>query len=55
MSKSVIISEISQKIKDNYTDAIEQSKIKEYIDFSTSTIRPDYLYYCFIEEIIKNM
>ena len=56
VSKSVIISEISQKLKDNYTDAIERSKIKRiYRFFSTSTIRPDYLYYCFIEEIIKNM
>lgn len=54
LSKSVIISEISQKLKDNYTDATEQSKIKRiYRFFSTSTIKSDYIYYCFIQEIIK--
>ena len=54
LSKSVIISEISQKLKDSYTDATEQSKIKRiYRFFSTSTIKSDYIYYCFIQEIIK--
>lgn len=55
LSKSVIISEISQKLKDNYTDATEQSKIKRiYRFFSTSAIRSNYLYYNFIEEVLKN-
>lgn len=54
LSKSVIISEISQKLKDDFTDATEESKIKRiYRFFSTSTINPDYIYYCFIQEIIK--
>ena len=40
LSKSVIISEISQKLKDNYTDATEQSKIKRiYRFFTTSTVK----------------
>lgn len=55
LSKSVIISEISQKLKDNYTDATEESQIKRIYRFlSISTVKSDYLYYCFIQEIIKN-
>ncbi|MDP4146934.1 MAG: transposase [Bacillota bacterium] len=55
LSKSVILSEISQKLKDNYTDATEGSKIRRIFRFlSKSTTKSDYLYYCFIEEVIKN-
>lgn len=53
LSKSVVISDISQKLKDCYTEANEESKIKRiYRFFSTSTIKSDYLYYCFIKQVI---
>ncbi|AGK96083.1 IS4 family transposase [Clostridium pasteurianum] len=55
LSKSVIISEISEKLKDYYTEANEESKIKRiYRFFSSSTIKSDYLYYNFIDEIMIN-
>lgn len=54
LSKSVVISEISQKLKDDFTDATEESKIKR-IDrfFRYSPINPEYVYSFFIEEILK--
>ena len=55
LAKSVIISDISEKLKDCYTDATEESKIKRiYRFFSTFIIKSDYLYFNFIEEILKN-
>jgi hypothetical protein len=55
LAKSVLISDISEKLKDCYTDATEESKIKRiYRFFSTFIIRSDYLYYNFIEEVLKN-
>ena len=54
LSKSVIISDISEKLKDDFTDATEESKIKRiYRFFSNSPVNPDYLYSFFIEEVIK--
>ena len=54
LSKSVVISDISEKLKDDFTDATEGSKIKRiYRFFKASTINPDYLYSFFIEEVIK--
>jgi hypothetical protein len=54
LSKSVKILEISQELKDNYTDATEESKAKRIYRFlSTSPINPDYICYCFIQKIIK--
>lgn len=54
LSKSVVVSDISEKLKDDFTDATEESKIKRiYRFFSTSTINPEYLYSFFIEEVIK--
>ncbi len=56
LSKSVIISNISEKLKDDFTDATEESKIKRiYRFFSSTTINPDYVYSFFIEEVLKNM
>jgi hypothetical protein len=54
LSKSVKISNISEKLKDDFTDATEESKIKR-IDrfFRSSTINPDYIYSFFIEEVLK--
>ncbi|MBC8589939.1 IS4 family transposase [Wansuia hejianensis] len=54
LSKSVVISDISEKLKDDFTDATEESKIKRiYRFFKNSPINPDYLYSFFIEEVIK--
>jgi len=54
LSKSVVISDISEKLKDDFTDATEESKIKRICRFfRTSTISADYLYSFFIEEVIK--
>jgi hypothetical protein len=54
LSKSVVISDISEKLKDDFTDATEESKIKRiYRFFKESPINPDYLYSFFIEEVIK--
>jgi hypothetical protein len=54
LSKSVVVADISEKLKDDFTDATEESKIKRiYRFFSTSTINPEYLYNFFIEEVIK--
>lgn len=54
LSKSVIMSEISEKLKDCYTDASEESKIKRiYRFFVSKTIKSDYLYYNFIDEVMK--
>jgi len=54
LSKSVVISDISEKLKDDFTDATEESKIKRiYRFFSTSTINPEYIHGFFIEEILK--
>jgi hypothetical protein len=54
LSKSVIISDISEKLKDDFTDATEESKIKRiYRFFSSSTINLEYLYSFFIEEVLK--
>ena len=45
LSKSVVISDISEKLKDDFTDATEESKIKRiYRFFKNSPINPDYLY-----------
>ncbi|MCT4621853.1 MAG: transposase, partial [Marinisporobacter sp.] len=45
LAESVVISDISKKLKDSFTDATEESKIKRiYRFFSTSPINPDYLY-----------
>lgn len=54
LSESVVLSKISQKLKDDYTDATEDSKIKR-IDrfFRSSPINPEYVYSFFIEEILK--
>lgn len=49
-----MISEISQKLKDDFSEGTEYSKIKIiYRFFSSSTINPDYVYSFFIEEILK--
>jgi Transposase DDE domain len=54
LSKSVEISDISEKLKDDFTDGNEDSKIKRiYRFFSSSPINADYVYSFFIEEIIK--
>ncbi len=54
LSKSVVISDISEKLKDDFTDATEESKIKKiYRFFKASTINPYYLYNFFIEEVIR--
>lgn len=54
LSKSVVISDISEKLKDDFTDATEESKIKRiYRFFSSSTINSEYVYSFFIEEILK--
>lgn len=54
LSESVVLSKISQKLKDDFTDATEDSKIKR-IDrfFRSSPINPEYVYSFFIEEILK--
>lgn len=54
LSESVVISKISQKLKDDFTDATEDSKIKR-IDrfFRSSPISPEYVYSFFVEEILK--
>lgn len=55
LSESVVISDISKKLKDSFTDATEESKIKRiYRFFSTSPINPDYIYGFFVEDIIRN-
>lgn len=55
LSKSVVISDISEKLKDSYTEATEQSKIKRiYRFFSSFLVNSDYLYYNFIDEVLKN-
>ncbi|MFD3157089.1 hypothetical protein ACFIJ5_09545 [Haloimpatiens sp. FM7330] len=54
LSESVVISKISEKLNDSYTDATEASKIKRIERFFTSKpINPNYLYGFFIEEILK--
>lgn len=54
LSKSVQISDISEKLKDDFTEATEDSKIKRiYRFFSSSLINADYVYSFFIEEVIK--
>jgi hypothetical protein len=54
LSKSVEISDISEKLKDDFTDGAEDSKIKRiYRFFSSSPINADYVYSFFIEEVIK--
>ncbi|WP_368488335.1 hypothetical protein [Clostridium sp. BJN0013] len=54
LSKSVVISDISEKLKDNFTGATEESKIKRiYRFFTSSSIDPEYLYSFFIEEVLK--
>ncbi|OAA84839.1 hypothetical protein [Clostridium ljungdahlii] len=54
LSESIVISDISKKLKDDFTDATEESKIKR-IDrfFRSSPVNPDYLYSFFIEEVLK--
>ena len=53
-SKSVKISDIAEKLKDDFTDATEESKMKRiYRFFNNSPINADYLYGFFIEEVIK--
>ncbi len=54
LSRSVELSDIAEKLNDDFTDANEESKIKRiYRFFKTSTINPEYIYSFFIEEIIK--
>lgn len=54
LSKSVVISDISEKLKNDFTDANEASKIKRINRFfSNSPINPEYIYSFFIEEVIK--
>lgn len=54
LSKSVQISDISEKLKDDFTEATEDSKIKRiYRFFSSPPINADYVYSFFIEEVIK--
>ena len=54
LSKSVQISDISEKLKDDFTEATEDSKMKRiYRFFSSSPINADYVYSFFIEEVIK--
>lgn len=54
LSKSVELSDISEKLKDDFSEGTEDSKIKRiYRFFSTSPINADYVYSFFIEEIIK--
>jgi hypothetical protein len=55
LSKSVVISDISEKLKDSYTEATEQNRIKRiYRFFSNFLVNSDYLYYNFIDEVLKN-
>lgn len=54
LSKSVVLSEISERLKDDYTEASEASKIKRIFRFLTSSIiKSDYLYYNFIAEVME--
>ncbi|WP_368489032.1 transposase [Clostridium sp. BJN0013] len=54
LSKSVVISDIFEKLKDDFTGATEESKIKRiYRFFTSSSIDPEYLYSLFIEEVLK--
>lgn len=54
LSKSVELSDIAEKLKDDFTDANEESKIKGiHRFFKKSTISPEYIYSFFIEEIMK--
>lgn len=54
LSKSVKASDISQKLKDDFTDATEDSKIKRiYRFFKTSNMNSNYLYSFFIEEVLR--
>lgn len=56
LSKSVVISDISEKLKDDFTDATEEGKRKRiYKFFSDSPINLDYLYSFFIKNVLKNM
>jgi hypothetical protein len=54
LSKSVELSDIAEKLKDDFTDATEDSKMKRiYRFFKASPINSEYVYSFFIEEVIK--
>jgi len=54
LSKSVELSDIAEKLKDDFTDATEDSKMKRiYRFFKASPMNSEYVYSFFIEEVIK--
>jgi hypothetical protein len=54
LSKSVELSDISEKLKDDFSEGTEDSKMKRiYRFFSSSPINVDYVYSFFIEEVLK--
>ncbi|MCM1989277.1 hypothetical protein [Oceanirhabdus seepicola] len=54
LSKSVILSELSEKLNDSYSNGTEESKIKRIYRFLTSKpINPGYVYGCFAEEVLR--
>lgn len=54
LSKSVELSDIAEKLKDDFTDATEDSKMKRiYRFFKASPMNSEYVYSFFIEEVIR--
>jgi hypothetical protein len=54
LSKSVELSDISERLKDNFSEGTEDSKMKRiYRFFSSAPVNADYIYSFFIEEVIK--